>query len=76
MSRRLAPIAALVAMLAIGVGVPLLLLVLVGNPWPGSSRIALGDESGAVVGVLAVLVWLVWARFVVTVAVEARVQLA
>ena len=44
-----------------------LLVLVVGNPWPGSSRLAMGDEAAVVVGVLAVLVWLVWARFVVAV---------
>ena len=68
--------AALVAMLAVVVGVPLLLVLVVGNPWPGSSRLAMGDEAAVVVGVLTVLVWLVWARFVVAVVVEVHHQLA
>ena len=34
------------------------------------------DEVAVVVGVLAVVAWLLWARFVVALAVEARYQLA
>ena len=55
MSRRVHAAAALVAMLAVVVGVPLLLVLVVGNPWPGSSRLAMGDEAAVVVGVLTVL---------------------
>ena len=50
--------------------------VLVGNPWPGSTRLAIGDAAAVVVGVLTVLVWVVWARFVVAVVVEVGTQLA
>jgi hypothetical protein len=75
-SRRASAVAALVAMLTIVIGVPLLLVLLVGNPWPGSTRLALGDAAAVVVGVLALLVWVVWARFVVAVVVEVGAQLA
>ena len=69
-------IGAVVATLVVVVGVPLLLLVLVGNPWPGASRIELRDELALVVGVLATLAWIVWARFVVAVVIEVRDQIA
>ena len=72
----LAALAALLATALVVVGVPVLLVALVGNPWPGRSRVELGDELAIVVGVLAVLAWLVWLRFVVAVVVEVRAQLA
>jgi two-component SAPR family response regulator len=75
-SRRLSALCAVGAMVAIVVGVPVLLLALVGNPWPGSSRLEMRDGVAALVGVLAVLAWLVWVRFVFAVAVELRSQLA
>ena len=59
--------AAFAVLLATVVAVPVLLVLLVGNPWPGRTRIELGDEVAIVVGVLAVLGWLVWLRFVVAV---------
>ena len=74
--RRLRAIAALVATIVLVVGVPLALIAFVGNPWPGRTRLELGDEVALVVGVLAVLAWLVWLRFVVAVVVEVRAQVA
>ena len=64
------------AMAVIVVGVPVLLVVTVGNPWPGRTRLELGDEASLLVGVLAVLAWLLWLRFVVAIVVEARSQIA
>ena len=55
---------------------PVLLLRLVGNPWPGWERIELGDERALVVGVLASLAWLLWARFVLAVVMAVPDQLA
>ena len=72
--RKLGSVVALVAMLFLLVGVPLLLVGLVGNPWPGRGRLEMRDELALVIGVLAVLAWLVWLRFVVAVVVEIRQQ--
>ncbi len=58
------------------VGVPLLLIVFVGNPWPGRTRLELGDDVALLVGVLAVLAWLVWLRFAVALVVEVRQQVS
>ena len=69
-------VGALLATLALVVGVPVMLVLLVGNPWPGRARIEMRDEVAVLVGVLAVVAWLLWARFVVAIAVEARQQLA
>ena len=68
-------VAAAAALLAVVVGTPIALLVLVGNPWPGRTRLRLGDELAIVVGVLAVLAWLVWIRFVVAIVAEMAAQL-
>ncbi|MGH9270197.1 MAG: hypothetical protein ACRDZ2_02880, partial [Ilumatobacteraceae bacterium] len=70
-----AAMAALVAVLTVLIGVPVLLITLVGNPWPGRARLELGDEVGIVVGLLTVAGWVLWARFVVAVASELRLQL-
>jgi two-component SAPR family response regulator len=67
-------VGAILVLLTVVIGVPVLLVVFVGNPWPGRTRVELGDEVAVVAGVLAVLAWLVWARFVVAVAVELRDQ--
>jgi nucleoid-associated protein YgaU len=75
-TRRLSALGAVAAMVAVVVGVPVLLLALVGNPWPGSSRLAMRDDVALLIGVLAVLAWIVWVRFVVAVAVELRDQVA
>ena len=50
-------------------------MLLVGNPWPGRTRVELGDELAIVVGVLAVLAWILWARFLLAVVAEVRRQL-
>ena len=76
-ARRIAGASGALALLAaVVVGVPFVLVRLVGNPWPGRTRLELRDEVGVIVGVLAALAWLVWARFVVAVVVELRDQLA
>ncbi len=67
---------AVLVLLALVVGVPVLLVRFVGNPWPGRTRLELGDDVAVVIGVLAVLAWLIWARFVLAVAGELRDQLA
>ena len=66
----------LVATILLVVGVPVVLIVFVGNPWPGRTTLELGDEVALVVGVLAVLAWLVWLRFAAAVVVEVRAQVA
>jgi two-component SAPR family response regulator len=67
---------ALGVLAALVVGVPLALIWFVGNPWPGRTSVELGDEVAFVVGVLAVVAWVVWARFTVAVVVEVREQVA
>ena len=63
-------------LLIVVVGVPFVLVRFVGNPWPGRTRVELRDEVALLVGVLAVLAWVIWARFVLAVVVELRDQLA
>ncbi len=76
-ARRIANAVGAIALLAaFVVGVPFVLVNLVGNPWPGRTRLELRDEVGVLVGVLAVVAWLVWARFVLAVVGELRDQLA
>ena len=72
----LGAVGALLATLLLVVGVPVALVLLVGNPWPGRARLEMRDEVAVAVGVLAVVAWVLWARFVVALAVEARYQLA
>ncbi|MFV0308948.1 MAG: hypothetical protein ACK5OX_14525 [Desertimonas sp.] len=67
-------LAALVALIALLAGVPALLVAGVGNPWPGADRFQMADTGSIVLGGVAVLAWLVWARFAAAVAVEAVVQ--
>ena len=74
-SPRIGALGALTTMAVLVVGVPVLLVVLVGNPWPGRTTVELRDEVALVVGVLAVLAWLVWLRFLVAVVAEVREQL-
>ncbi len=73
LARGLAALAALVVVIP---GVPILLVLAAGNPWPGWERIRLGDERAIVVGVLATLAWVVWARFVLATVLEVPAQLA
>lgn len=63
--------AALTALIALLGGVPWLLITTVGNPWPAEGVNLMAQLSdSAIVGLLAVLVWLLWAQFVVCVGVE------
>ena len=75
MSTRARGAAALGALVAAIVGVPVLLVRLVGNPWPGWERLELGDEQALVVGVLTALAWLLWVRFVLAVVMAVPDQL-
>lgn len=67
-------------LLAVLVGVPLALVELVGNPLPTTAptRAWLDAElsAGAVLDVLAVVLWLVWLHFVVCVLTETRAWIA
>ena len=74
--RLLRAIGAIAATGVLLVGVPLLLILFVGNPWPGRARLELGDDVALVVGVLAVLAWLVWLRFAVALVIEVRQQVS
>jgi LysM repeat protein len=65
---------ALAAITGVVVGVPAVLVLAVGNPWPGRMAVELGDQAELVVGLLAVLAWVIWARFVVAVGVEVARQ--
>lgn len=63
--------AALVVLLGLIGGVPWLLITWVGNPWPAEGVSLMSPlTDGAILGLLAVLVWLLWAQFMVCVAVE------
>ena len=75
MSRRtLRAVGALALTAIVVVGVPVLLAMVVGNPWPGRSRIEMRDDVAILVGLLAALAWLVWLRFMVALVVEIRAQ--
>jgi nucleoid-associated protein YgaU len=69
-------VGAILVLVAFVAGIPLALVWFVGNPWPGRTSVELGDEVAFVVGVLAVVAWVVWARFTVAVAWEIRDQVA
>jgi two-component SAPR family response regulator len=75
-SRALRGVGAILALVALVTGIPLTLVWFVGNPWPGRTSVELGDEVALVVGVLAVVAWVVWARFTVAVVSEVRDQVA
>ncbi len=67
-------VGALLVLVGVVAGVPFALWRTVGNPWPGWERVELGDQLLLVTGLLAVVAWLVWARFAVAVIGEVRVQ--
>ncbi|ABS04589.1 LysM peptidoglycan-binding domain-containing protein [Kineococcus radiotolerans] len=73
-------LAAALVLLAVLAGVPLALVELVGNPLPDTppARAWLDAElsASAVLDVLAVVLWLVWAHFVVCVLAETRAWIA
>lgn len=63
---------ALAVLAAVLVLPPLLLVTQVGNPWPAEGVTLQGPlTDGAILGVLACLVWLLWAQLVVCIAAEA-----
>jgi nucleoid-associated protein YgaU len=67
--------AALVGTLVLAVGVPIALLSAFGTPWPDQKPsvdwLSTPTTGETVLGVLAVVVWLAWAHFVVCLVVEA-----
>ena len=66
---------ALIGTLALVIGVPLALLSAFGTPWPDEKPsvewLSTPTTGETVLGVLAVVVWLAWAHFVVCLVVEA-----
>lgn len=67
-------VAALLALVALLVVVPLFLIRAVGNPWPGRDAVQLRDEREILLGLLAAAAWVVWARFAVAVVSESVLQ--
>jgi len=73
-------IGAIVLLLLLVVGVPLLLILVVGNPFPSSMptineiRILLTQNgqgfANFIVGVLAIIIWFIWAQLIVALIVE------
>ena len=67
--------AALIGTLALAIGVPIALLSAFGPPWPDEAPsvewLSTPTTGETVLGVLAVVVWLAWAHFVVCLVVEA-----
>ncbi len=76
LTRALRGVGAILVLVAFVAGIPLGLVWFVGNPWPGRTSVELGDEVAFVVGVLAAVAWVLWARFTVAVASEVRDQVA
>ncbi|WP_310961351.1 LysM peptidoglycan-binding domain-containing protein [Nocardioides terrisoli] len=79
MTQRLAPwlkaVVALVIIVAIGLGVPALLIETIGNPLPGTDW-SWSDPvtNDALLGLLAVVVWLFWAQTMLCLCVEALAE--
>jgi nucleoid-associated protein YgaU len=71
-------VAALAAMLALVLGVPVLLLAMIGNPIPHQWSWDQPLTNDAILGVVACAAWLLWAQLAVCVAVEtiAEIRLA
>ena len=85
MSRLLRGFAALVAPLSLLIGVPIGLISVVGRPWPTPfpaastvwASVRRGDISDdAAIKLLAVVLWLAWARLMLSVVVELAAALA
>ena len=68
-------LAALALILVLIVGVPTLLVTLIGNPLPGGWSWAAPVSNDAVLGVVAVLVWIFWAQLLACLVIEALVEL-
>ena len=72
LAARLRGLVALAVLVALVVGIPLGLAALIGNPLHGWADLKVGDLSNEVViDLLAVVVWLAWSQFAVSVLVEA-----
>jgi len=71
-------VAALAAMLALVLGVPVLLLAMIGNPIPHQWSWDQPLTNDAILGVVACAAWLLWAQLAICVAVEtiAEIRLA
>ena len=69
-------LAALLGLLVLVVGVPVGLVLLVGNPLPGAAPsldwLTAPVTAGALIDIVAALVWVVWAHFVVCLVAEWR----
>jgi nucleoid-associated protein YgaU len=74
MRRTWRAIGAAVLLLALVVGVPTLLVLAVGNPWPGRAAIEMSDTRTLTISALAVATWVVWGRFVIAATLEAVEQ--
>lgn len=76
-SKTLRAIGAGLVLLVLLVAPPVLLITVIGNPWPAGG-VALNAElsDGAIVGLLAVVVWVLWVQLLVCVIAETRAALA
>ena len=69
--RRLKALGATLVLLVLVVGIPLVMAATIGDPLRGWADLKVGDLTGEVViDLLAVVVWLAWAQFAVSVIVE------
>ena len=69
-------LAALLTLVAVTVGLPWLLVATVGNPYPSEGLMLSGRlTDSALIGVVAVVAWVVWAQLVVCVVVEVIAEL-
>ncbi len=69
-------LAAMIALLAVTVGMPWLLVTTVGNPYPPEGLSFSGRlTDSAILGMLAVIGWIVWAQLVVCVVIEVVVEI-
>ena len=69
--RHLKALGALLVLLVLVAGIPLGMAATIGNPLDGSADLKVGDLTDAVViDLLAVIVWLAWAQFALSVLIE------
>ena len=85
MSRRTRALAGMLALVALAVGLPLALAATAGRPWPTRlvplrvmwRTIRAGDVSDAtMIKILAAVVWIAWARLLLSVVLELGARLA
>lgn len=68
---------ALAALLAVVIGPPVALAVFIGNPWPAEGfSLSAPLTDSALIGLLAVIVWVLWAQLVGCIVVEAVAALS